>query len=134
MIGQDERDLVIRLNLNCWVLLTAVLLGSVLYLPLHLIPGVAVGGLMVTGNLFLLFRVVDKALKLGSKIEPKDVLPRYYVTFIGTCVLIFILISQRLVDELGLLLGLATFVLGLFALVVELAGRIVYKTITKEAV
>lgn len=133
MSGQIERDLVFRLNLNGWVIMAALTLASLVYLPLKMVPGVAVGGLLVSVNLLLLRRAVSRALAPGSRVTPKNVLLKYYLSFAATCLIIFILISQHLVDGLGLLLGLSAFVLNVFFIVIQLAGKIIYKTITKEA-
>ena len=134
MSGQEERDLVIRLNLYGWVIFCALVLTSLVYLPLDITVGVIVGGLLVTVNLYLLQRVVTRALRLGARVTPKSVLPRYYLCFLVTCLIIFIFISQHLVNGLGLLLGLSVFVLNVFLVAIELTAKIVYKTVTKEAV
>lgn len=134
MSGGEERDLVFRLNLNGWVVLFALILTSLVFLSLEMTAGVVVGGLLVTVNLQLLHRAVSRALNPGRRVTPQSVLPKFYLCFLATGMIIFILISQHLVNGLGLLLGLSVFLLDVFLVVAHLAGKIVYKTITKEAV
>jgi hypothetical protein len=134
MIDQDERNLVFQLHFNGWVMMAALTITSLLVLPADVTTGVFAGGLLVAVNLTLLKRLVYKALAKGSRVTPKNALPKFYFCFAMTVIIIFILISQHMVNVLGLLLGLAVFLLDVFWVVIQLAGRIVYKTITKEAV
>jgi hypothetical protein len=63
------------------------------------------------------------------------VLPKFYLCFLTTAAILFVLISRHLVNELGLLLGLSVFIAAVFLVVARLAGRILYRTIIlKEAV
>ena len=132
--GEDERTLTTQLNITGWVILGVLTTFSVFYLPLEASLGVAVGGLMVTLNLSLLQRVVYKASAPGSKVTPGQVLPKYYLRFLATLAVLFILISQNVVHPLGLLLGLSVFFLDVMSVVLMLSLKLVYKTITKEAV
>jgi len=132
--GQEERDLVLRLKVNGWVIMLALSLASLVYLPSDMTAGVIIGGLLVTINLHLLQRAVNRALTPGSRITPKNILPKFYLCFLATAAILFLMISQHLVHELGLLLGLSVFLWNLLILVIHLAGKIVYKTLMKEAV
>ncbi|MFH1139257.1 MAG: ATP synthase subunit I [Pseudomonadota bacterium] len=132
--GQDERKLVTRLNSTGWVILAVLTTVSVSFFPLEASLGVAMGGLLVTVNLSLLHRLVFKASEPGSRITPGMVLPKYYLRFAATLALLFILISQNLVHPLGLLLGLSVFFLDVMGVVLLLSLKLVYQTITKEAV
>ena len=134
MSGREEREIVTRLNVNGWILFVALTVASIAYFPLDVTLGVVAGGLLVTVNLSLLHRFVAKALSMGSKITPRDVLPKYYLTFIGTIAIIYVLISQHLVHGLGLLLGLSIFLVNLYLVAGRLAGRMVYRAIKREAV
>ena len=134
MSGEIERNLVHRLNLYGWIILLAMSGASAAVLPPRVATGVFVGALIVAVNLLLLRRVVRKALAPGSKVTPKSVLPKYYLTFALTALVIFILISQRVVNELGLLLGLAGFAINVFIVVFQEMGKIILKQLSKEAV
>jgi hypothetical protein len=134
MSGQEERDLVLRLNINGWVIFLAMALTSLVYLPREITIGVFLGGLLVAINLSFLHRAVVRALEPGNRVTPKSILPKFYLCFLATVGVIFVLISQHLVDGLGLLMGLSVFILNVFFIVIHLAGKIVYRTITKEAV
>jgi len=134
MNGPKESELIIKLNLNAWLIMVALSLSSLLFFPLEITAGVMVGGLLVSINLHLLRRVIVRALAPGSRVSPGSVLIKYYLCFLATGVIIFILISQGLIDGLGLLLGLSTFIINIFMFLFHQTGIIIYKLIIKEAV
>jgi hypothetical protein len=65
-------------------------------------------------------------------VTPQNVLVKYYIRFLGTALIIFILVSQHLVNGLGLILGLSTFILTIFSVLFSEAGTVLYRKITKE--
>ncbi len=134
MNGREERELVLRLYFYGWIVFLALLGASLALFPMDVTAGTAVGGLLVMGNLHLLRRTVLKALVPGNRVTPGSVLPFFYLCFILTGAVIFVLISQHIVNGLGLLLGLSVFIVNVFLVVARLTGKIVYKTIMKEAV
>ena len=90
------------------------------------------GGLLVVANLYFFHRVLAKALKPGSKVTPKGVLLNYYLLFLVTVLIIFILISQHLLSGLGLILGLSTFIISIFAVLIQEMGSVLFRKIIKE--
>ena len=130
----EQEKLVRQLKINGWIIMLAMSLASLFSFTSEITLGVVIGGLLVTVNLTLLSRVVVKAMAPGSKVTPKSVLPKYYLCFMITLAVIAALIILHLVNGVALLLGLSVFLLDLFSVVLPLAGKIVYKTITKEAV
>ena len=130
----EELELVFQLCLNGWVILVALGAASAFYLPAGMTAGVILGALLVAINLSLLYRAVKRSLNSEIKVSPKKVLPGFYLCFLATVVIVSILITQQVVDRLGLLMGLGVFALDVFIVVAQQAGRIVYRTITKEAV
>ena len=133
MSGYEEKDLVDRLFVNGWIIFTALLITCFILLPPGVAISMAIGGLIVMINLIFLRRAVRGALESGRRVTPLSVLPGFYLCFFLTAFLIFSLISLKVVNCLGLLLGLSVFVLTVFFVVIHLTGRIVYKTLTKEA-
>ncbi|MBW2622841.1 MAG: hypothetical protein JRD68_08025 [Deltaproteobacteria bacterium] len=61
-------------------------------------------------------------------------LPKYYLRFLVTVLIIFVLVSQHLVSGLGLILGLSTFFLTIVSVLFSELGTVLYRKIIKEAV
>lgn len=95
---------VIRTN---WILLCfASLLGLVISPP-DFARGIIFGGLIVTLNFLLLSKTLQKALTPPYISSYKVVLAKYYVRFVISGFIIFVLIAGRFVDPLGLIIGLS---------------------------
>jgi hypothetical protein len=93
-----------------WILfLTASILGFVL-LPADFARGVLAGGLLVTVNFHLLAGTLRKALTPPHLSSHNLVLAKYYLRFIGSGFIIFILIAGNYVNPLGLVIGLSVVV------------------------
>jgi hypothetical protein len=91
--------------------------------------GIVFGGLIVTVNFHLLSRTLKKALRPPHLSSHHVVLAKYYIRFILSGIIIFVLISRHYVDPLGLVLGLSIVVASIiFATLCEIK-----KLIFKEA-
>jgi len=113
-----------------WILLVlASLIGALVFSPAFF-RGVAFGGLIVTVNFHLLSRTLKKALTPPHLASHHRILAKYYVRFTISGVNIFLLIANRIVDPLGLFVGLSIVVASIMlATLCE-----VTKLILKEAV
>lgn len=93
-----------------WVLLAgASLLGWVVSPPAFA-RGILFGGLIVTVGFHMLYRTLKKAFNSPRRASFPAVMARYYARFVVSGVIIFFLISKRIVDPLGLLVGLSVVV------------------------
>ena len=101
-----------------------------MFSPPDFARGVLCGGLLVTLNFHLLAKTLKKALTPPHLASPKVVMAKYYVRFIISGFIIFILISKHLVNPLGLFLGLSVVV----ASIVLATACELKKLIFKEAV
>ena len=111
------------------ILALAAVLGPT-FLPADVAMGLTCGGLIVTINFHLLARTLEKGLRPKQLSTGHVILAKYYVRLLISAVIIFLLISKRLVDPLGLILGLSVVVMSVtLATVCELM-----KLIFKEAV
>lgn len=128
----DKPIILYKITPFSWIVLAVLTVFSLIYLPFEITVSVVIGGLLVTVNLLLFHRVLLRALVPGSKVTPKNVLVKYYLRFLGTVLIIFILVSQHLVNGLGLILGLSTFILTIFLVLFSEAGTVLYRKITKE--
>ncbi len=113
-----------------WILfLTTSILGFVL-LPADFARGVLFGGLLVTVNFHLLAGTLRKALTPPHLSSHNVVIAKYYLRFIGSGFIIFILIVSNYVNPLGLIIGLSVVV---FSIMLATLCEIT-KLIFKEAV
>jgi hypothetical protein len=93
-----------------WVIFTVASLAGLLFAPLAFALGILFGGLIVIVNFHLLARTLKKALAPPHLASPNVVLTKYYLRFIASGFLIFVLIAGRVVHPVGLILGLSVVV------------------------
>jgi hypothetical protein len=72
--------------------------------------GVLFGGLLVTVNFHLLGRTLKKALTPPYLASHNAILAKYYMRFIASGIIIFVLIAGHFVNPLGLIVGLSVVV------------------------
>ncbi|MFH1154819.1 MAG: ATP synthase subunit I [Pseudomonadota bacterium] len=102
-----------------WYLFAVLGLLCLINTPLKFALGFVCGGLIVTVNFHLLrrtlIRVLTPASVIGNgQIILRVVLVKYYIRFAVSGVMIFLLISQNIVDPLGLVAGLSVVVASIF--------------------
>ena len=113
-----------------WVLLVSTSLLGLVMTSAPFARGIIFGGLIVTVNFHLLARTLKKALAPSQLASPNVVLIKYYIRFIISGVILFLLIRLKVVNPLGLFIGLSVVVASItLATMVELK-----KLIFKEAV
>ncbi len=119
-----------------WCLFIVATLFGFINTPFRFALGIMLGGLLVTVNFHLLKRTLKNAFKNPVKVVQDgrmllaSVLVKYYIRFIISGVIIFLLISKDIVNPLGLLTGLSVVVASLFmATILELTRLFI-----KEAV
>lgn len=96
-----------------WILLFAAsILGFALLTP-DVARGILFGGLIVTVNFHLLSRTLKTALTPPHLSSLSSVLAKYYLRFIVSGFIIFVLISGHYVDPLGLFIGLSVVVVSI---------------------
>ena len=88
-----------------WILLFAVSLAGFILQPPDFAWGILFGGLIVTVNFHLLSRTLKKALSPPHLSSFAAVLAKYYLRFIVSGFIIFMLISGHYVNPLGLFFG-----------------------------
>jgi len=90
-----------------WVLFVAATFVGFVWLPKLFAMGILAGGLIVTVNFHLLWRTLKKAFVPERLVSHHVVIAKYYMRFIVSGIILFILISQHWVDPLGLFVGLS---------------------------
>jgi hypothetical protein len=104
-----------------------LLLGSMIFMPPLFAFGVAMGGLIVLVNFHLLYLILKKALIPDHLASPKSVIFKYYLRLLGTGLILYFLIAKRLVDPLGLVVGLSVVVINLTFLGCNEMRKILFK-------
>ena len=96
-----------------WILLFAASILGFALLPPDVAQGILFGGLIVTINFHLLSRTLKTALTPPHLASLSAVLAKYYLRFIVSGFIIFVLISGHYVDPLGLFIGLSVVVVSI---------------------
>ncbi len=125
-----ERRLLIFVTRTNWILFFVASLLGFIVSPPDFAKGILFGGLIVTINFHMLSRTLKKALTPPHLSSHNVVLVKYYVRFIVSGFIIFVLISGHYVDPIGLFIGLSVVVASItIATLCELK-----KLIFKEAI
>lgn len=113
-----------------WILFVITSIAGFLLLPFDFAMGVFCGGLLVTTNFHLLARTLKRALTPPHLSSHNVVIAKYFMRFIASGFIIFVLIAGHFVNPLGLIIGLSVVVSSIMlATLCELK-----KLIFKEAV
>jgi len=113
-----------------WILFLVASSMGFLLLPADFARGVLFGGLLVTVNFHLLAGTLRKALTPPHLSSHNVVIAKYFLRFIGSGFIIFILIAGNFVNPLGLIIGLSVVVFSIMLATL----REITKLIFKEAV
>ena len=97
-----------------WILFVIFSLGGWLLATPGFTRGVFFGGLLVTVNFHLLAWTLKKALTPPYLSSHNAVLAKYYMRFVASGIIIFILITGHFVHPLGLIVGLSVVVASIF--------------------
>lgn len=110
-----------------WVLFgVASILGFVLF-SRHFALGIFCGGLLVTLNFHLLAKTLRKALTPPHLASHNLVLAKYYLRFLVSGFIIFLLIASHMVHPLGLIIGLSIVVFSIILATLCEAKKLIFK-------
>jgi hypothetical protein len=122
-----ERRLLRFITLTNWILFCIVTIAGFILAPGPFAWGILAGGLIVTINFQLLYRSLKKALTPPHLAKPKVVLGKYYIRFLVSALIIFILISDHYVNPIGLIIGLSVVVTSIFIAIFNEIRKIIFK-------
>ncbi|HUV50387.1 MAG TPA: ATP synthase subunit I [Anaerolineae bacterium] len=123
-IQQRILKFVIKTN---WILLSVASIVGIIVSSLHFAMGIISGGLIVTINFHLLYRTLKKALTPPHLASFRVVLSKYYIRFILSALIIFVLISKNYVDPIGLFIGLSVVVVSITLATMYEFKKIIFK-------
>jgi ATP synthase I chain len=129
---QDLEKIVNFVTRTNWLLLIATSSFALMTAPTKVSLGVLLGGLIVAINFQLLKKTVvnnfrpDVVSEKGGSFVG-NILVKYYIRFVISGVLIFLLISNHIVHPLGLLAGLSVVVASMFLATMLELTRLFFK-------
>jgi hypothetical protein len=110
-----------------WILFFAVSLLGIVFSTPRFAGGIIFGGLIVTVNFHLLSRTLINFFKPPLIASHNVVLAKYYIRFIISGFILFVLISKHLVDPIGLLIGLSVVVASIFLATIFEIKNLIFK-------
>lgn len=113
-----------------WILFSVASIVGLIISPPHFAMGIIFGGLIVTINFHLLCRTLKKALTPPHLASLGVVLSKYYIRFIVSALIIFILISRHYVHPIGLLIGLSIVVVSMTLAAMYEFKKLIFKEVT----
>lgn len=110
-----------------WILFfIASILGFVISPPAFA-KGIFFGGLIVTINFHMLSRTLKNALTPPHLSSYNVILAKYYVRFVVSGIIIFILIAKGYVNPIGLIIGLSIVVASIILATIFELKRLIFK-------
>jgi hypothetical protein len=123
----DQDPLLKRVRIMNGAVFALLLLLSLTFMSPFFTMGVGLGGLIVLFNFHLLYRILKKALIPEQLASPKAVIVKYYLRLLGTGIFLYFLIAKKLVDPLGLVVGLSVVVINLTLMGCNEMRKILFK-------
>ena len=129
---QDLNKIIDFITRSNWLILLAASLAGVLFAPPKAALGIILGGLIVAVNFHLLKRTLKNMLSPETVLEKGNsvvgnVLVKYYLRFMVSGALIFLLIAKHIVHPIGLLAGLSVVVASVFLATMLEIKRLIFK-------
>ena len=115
-----EQRLIKFITITNWILFSIVSIAGFLITTPNFAKGIIFGGLIVTINFHMLYRTLKKAFRPPHLASHNVILAKYYLRFIVSGFIIFVLISKHYVNPIGLFIGLSIVVASImFATICE---------------
>jgi len=122
----QQRILIFVTRTNWILFATASIIGFLLF-PANYARGVFFGGLLVTVNFHLLARTLRKALTPPNLSSHNVVIAKYYLRFMGSGFIIFVLIAGHFVHPVGLIIGLSVVVFSIILATLREFTKLIFK-------
>jgi len=102
-----EQRLIKFITITNWILFSIVSIVGFLITTPDFAKGIIFGGLIVTINFHMLYRTLKKAFRPPNLGSHNVILAKYYLRFIASGFIIFVLIAKHYANPIGLLIGLS---------------------------
>ena len=107
-----------NIEIGNWVALGVILALSLLFLSGRFALGVLLGGLVSVVNFYWLSRDLKGALVRHADRAKPFMMVKFYIRFLVTGVVLFVIITRAPVDIFGLVLGLSVVVINVIVMVI----------------
>ena len=113
-----------RLEIQNWIVLGVLTLISFALVSVDFAMGVLCGGLISIANFYWLYRSVKKAFLQFPEKTKSFIMIRYYLRFVLSGIILYLLITRTTFSVIGLLIGLSVVVINIvFTTVVEVSKK-----------
>ena len=110
-----------------WILFALVTATSGIYASPMMTAGIIAGGLITIINFHLLYRTLKRALTPPHIASQGVILFKYYIRFIISAIILFLLISGGYVNPLGLFIGLSVVVASIILATIREFTKLIFK-------
>ena len=115
------------ITITNWVLFSIVSIAGFLITTPNFAKGIIFGGLIVTINFHMLSRTLKKAFRPPHLVSHNVILAKYYLRFVVSGFIIFVLISKHYVDPIGLFIGLSVVVASIMLATIYETKKLFFK-------
>ena len=122
-----ERRLLKFITLTNWIVFCALTVSGFVLTSGAFAWGILAGGLIVTINFHLLYRSLKQSLTPPHLANTRVILGKYYIRFVVSGLIIFVLIADHYVHPLGLIVGLSVVVTSIFLATLNEIRKIIFK-------
>lgn len=122
-----QRRILIFVTRANWILLGLASLTALVVAAPDFVRGVFLGGVIVTINFHLLSRTLKKELTPPHLSSHNIILAKYYIRFLISGVIIFVLIAGHYVNPIGLFIGLSIVVASIILATVCEIKKLIFK-------
>jgi hypothetical protein len=122
-----EQRLIKFITITNWILFSIVSIAGHLITKPNFARGIIFGGLIVTINFHMLYRTLKKAFKPPHLASHNVILGKYYLRFIVSGFIIFVLISKHYVNPIGLFIGLSVVVASIMLATIYEVKKLFFK-------
>ena len=122
----QQRILIFVTRTN-WILFAAASIIGFILFPANYARGLFFGGLLVTVNFHLLARTLRTALTPPHLSSHNVVIAKYFLRFIVSGFIIFVLIAGHFVHPVGLIIGLSVVVFSIILATLREFTKLIFK-------
>jgi glucan phosphoethanolaminetransferase (alkaline phosphatase superfamily) len=107
-----------RIEIGSWAVLGISLIIGFAFFPFSFTLGILLGGLISILNFYWLSRDLVRVFQQYSDKAKPYIMIKFYIRFIVTGVIIFLVLTQTPVDLIGLIIGLSLIVINILLIVI----------------
>jgi len=113
MAKSEKAPLLRRVEKRNWFIFVGMLVFSFSFFPFSFSTGILIGGLVSILSYYWLARIVKRAIIYPPAAAKTAILIWYYIRLLSVGVVLYLVISRKWVDPIGLLVGLSVVVLNI---------------------